>query len=147
MSILPAVKSVESFQVTGWCVRTQNQDEFNEKTAKIPSLWQKFYTSHLATKAPIFGVYSNYDSDVNGFYTITVGVESSSNQPELSAVTIQAGNYLVFQGTGPMPMTVIDTWKQVWTFFTTNTEYKRHFNSDFEVYTGPDQVMIYIGIK
>jgi predicted transcriptional regulator YdeE len=147
MSISPIVKYVESFIVTGFSVRTQNRDEFNEKTAKLPSLWQQFYTSELATNAKIFGVYSSYDSDANGFYTVTVGVESDHAPIPLSSVTIQAGNYLVFQGTGPMPATVIATWQQIWAFFETNTEYRRNFISDFEAYSGPDQVTIYIGIE
>lgn len=147
MSISPTVKQVESFIVTGFSVRTQNKDEFNERTAKLPSLWQQFYTSGLATHAKIFGVYSNYDSDANGPYTVTAGVESSHAQTELSAVTIRAGNYLVFQGTGPMPATVVDTWKRVWEFFETNIDYRRSFISDFEAYSGSDQVVIYIGLK
>lgn len=147
MSILPTVKQVESFIVTGFSLRTQNKDEFNEKTAKLPSLWQQFYTSELATHVNIFGVYSNYDSDVNGPYTVTVGVKSSQAQTELSAVTIQAGNYLVFQGIGSMPATVVETWKRVWTFFATNTEYQRNFISDFEAYSGSDEVAIYIGLE
>ena len=147
MSISPTVKQVESFIVTGFSVTTQNKDEFNDKTAKLPGLWQQFYTSELAANANIFGVYSNYDSDANGFYTVTAGVGSSDAQTELSTVTIQAGNYLVFQGTGPMPAVVVETWKRVWEFFETNTEYQRNFISDFEAYNGPDQVAIYIGLK
>lgn len=58
----------------------------------------------------------------------------------------QAGNYLVFQGTGPMPMTVIETWTQVWAYFESNTEHQRNFISDFECYSGPDQMDIYIGL-
>lgn len=147
MSISPAVKQVESFIVTGFSVRTQNKDEFHESTAKLPSLWQQFYTSELATNANIFGVYSNYDSDANGFYTVTAGVKSSHAPTGLSAVTIQAGNYLVFQGTGPMPATVVEIWKQIWEFFEKNTEYRRNFISDFEAYSGSEQVMIYIGLE
>ncbi len=147
MSIQPTMQQVENFTVTGVSVRTQNSDEFNEKTAKLPSLWQQFYTSELATNANIFGVYSNYDSDANGPYTVTVGVESDYAQTQLSFVTIQAGNYLVFQGTGPMPATVIETWKRVWVFFETDTEHRRNFISDFEAYSGPDQVAIYIGLE
>jgi predicted transcriptional regulator YdeE len=141
------VKQVESFTVTGFHVRTQNRDEFNEKTAKLPSLWLQFYTSELATKANIFGVYSNYDSDAKGAYTVTVGVESDQAQTQLSSVIIQAGKYLVFQGTGPMPATVVETWKRVWAFFETNTEHRRNFISDFEAYSDPDQVAIYIGLE
>jgi len=143
----PTVRQVESFIVAGFNVRTQNKDEFNDKIAKLPNLWQQFYTSELATNANIFGVYSNYDSDANGPYTVTVGVESSHAQTELSVVTIQAGNYLVFQGTGPMPAVVVETWKKVWEFFETNTEYRRNFISDFEAYSDPDQVAIYIGLE
>jgi predicted transcriptional regulator YdeE len=147
MFILPTVQYVESFIVTGLSVRTQNSDEFNEKTAKLPSLWQQFYTSELATNANIFGVYSNYDSDANGPYTVTVGVESDYAQAQFSSVTIQSGNYLVFQGTGEMPATVVETWKRVWAFFETNTEPRRNFISDFEAYSGPDQIAIYIGLE
>ncbi len=147
MFISPTVQHVESFIVTGLSVRTQNSDEFNEKTAKIPALWQQFYNSELAKNANIFSVYSNYDSDANGPYTVTVGVESDHAQTQLSSVTIQAGNYLVFQGTGPMPATVIETWKRVWMLFETNTEHRRNFISDFEAYSGPDQVAIYIGLE
>jgi predicted transcriptional regulator YdeE len=76
-----------------------------------------------------------------------VGVDSDYTQTQLSSVTIQSGNYLVFQGTGPMPATVVETWKRVWEFFETNTEYRRNFVSDFEAYHGPDQVAIYIGLE
>lgn len=147
MSLQPTMKQVESFTVTGFSVITQNSDEFNEKTAKLPSLWQQFYSSELASNANIFGVYSNYDSDANNPYTVTVGVKSDHAQTQLNSVIIQAGNYLVFQGTGPMPATVIETWKRVWAFFETNTEHRRNFISDFESYSGPDQVAIYIGLE
>ncbi|PJD92981.1 MAG: transcriptional regulator [Legionella sp.] len=138
---------VEGFTVTGFHVRTQNRDEFNETTAKLPSLWQQFYTSELGTNTHIFGVYSNYDSDANGPYTVTVGFKSNDVKTPLSSVAIQAGHYLVFQGTGPMPATVVEAWKQVWAFFETNTEHQRNFISDFESYSSPDQVAIYIGLK
>lgn len=147
MSISPTITKVESFTVSGFHVRTQNKDEFNEKTAKLPSLWQQFYTSDLATNAKIYGVYSNYDSDASGYYTVTVGVESFHVPSELNAVSIQAGNYLIFQGTGPMPDMVVETWKRVWEFFEKNTEYQRNFISDFEAYSGLNQIAIYIGLK
>lgn len=147
MSIQPTIKQVESFTVTGFSVRTQNSDEFNEKTAKLPNLWQQFYTSELATNASIFGVYSNYDSDTNGPYKVTVGIKSDHAQTQPSSVIVHTGNYLVFYGMGPMPATVVETWKQVWAFFKTHTAHRRNFISDFEAYSGPDQVAIYIGLE
>lgn len=147
MFIQPTMKQVESFTVTGFSVRTQNKDEFNGKTAKLPNLWQQFYTSELATNGNIVSVYSNYDSDATGLYTVTVGIKSQPVLTQCYSVTIQAGNYLVFQGIGPMPATVIEIWKQVWNFFEGNKEYRRNFMSDFEVYSGSDQVAIYIGLE
>lgn len=146
-SISPIIKYVESFIVTGFSVRTQNSDEFNQETAKLPNLWHQFYTSDLAADANIFSVYSNYDSGVNGLYTVTVGIASDDTRAQFNYATIQAGNYLVFQGKGPMPTTVIETWKRIWDYFETNSEYRRNFISDFETYSGSDQVMIYIGIQ
>ena len=147
MSIQPIVKQIESFIVAGLSVRTQNSDEFNEKTAKLPSLWQQFYTSELATNANIFGVYSDYESDANGLYTTTVGVSGDTERTKFATVTIPAGNYLVFEGAGPMPSTLVKTWKQIWNYFEAESNYQRSFISDFEAYSGSDKVAIYIGIK
>lgn len=76
-----------------------------------------------------------------------MGVKSSYAQNQLSSVTIQSGKYLVFQGTVEMPAIVLETWKRVWAFFETNTEHRRNFISDFEAYSGPGQVAIYIGLE
>ena len=96
----PSLRFIDSFKVMGLSTRTQNSDEFNEKTSKLPSLWQKFYCSDLAANATIFGVYSDYESDANGPYTVTAGVVCDNKHAEFSSVKIQEGNYLVFQGKG-----------------------------------------------
>lgn len=141
------LKYVKGFTVTGLSIKTQNTAEFNEKTAKLPSLWQQFYASDLATNPKLFEVYSDYESDANGLYTVTVGVTDERPRTEFSLVKIQSGNYLVFQGTGPMPSTVVETWKKIWNYFTEEREYQRSFISDFEAYSDSDKVAIYIGIK
>jgi predicted transcriptional regulator YdeE len=148
-SIPPTLKYVEGFTVIGLSTKTQNTDEFNEKTAKLPSLWQQFYSSDLAANANIFEVYSDYESDANGLYTVTVGITDNGNRTgtEFAYVKIPAGNYLVFQGTGPMPATVVETWKKIWNYFETESNYQRSFISDFEAYSGSDKVAIYIGVK
>ena len=148
-SIPPTLKYVEGFTVIGLSTKTQNTDEFNEKTAKLPSLWQQFYSSDLAANANIFEVYSDYESDANGLYTVTVGITDNGNRTgtEFAYVKIPAGNYLVFQGTGPMPATVVETWKKIWNYFETESNYQRSFISDFEAYSGSDKVALYIGVK
>lgn len=91
-------------------------------------------------------VYSDYESGANGFFTVTMGITDAIEQTEFNSVTIQSGNYLVFQGVGPMPATVIETWQRIWTYFATNSGYQRNFISDFEAYSVSDQVAIYIGV-
>lgn len=146
MSVSPFMKHVEPFIVKGFSVRTQNKDEFNGQTAKLPGVWQRFHHSDLASNTKIFGVYSSYDSDANGPYTFTVGVASPPTPDQLSTVTIQKGDYLVFEGSGPIPSVVFETWKRVWAFFETHTEYQRNYISDFEAYTGSEQIAIHIGV-
>lgn len=146
-SIQPIMKHVDSFTVTGFTVKTQNSEEFNEETAKLPKLWQQFYSSNLATNTTIFGVYSDYESDANGHYTVTVGIANDNQRTESSAVKIHPGNYLIFQGKGSMPLTVIETWKRVWDYFTAGSPYQRCFMTDFEAYSNSDEVTIYIGVK
>lgn len=145
--IHPIMKHVDSFTVTGLTVRTQNSDEFNQETAKLPNLWQQFYASNPIPNTPIFGVYSGYESDANGLYNVIVGNINDNQSDELSAVKINSGNYLIFQSRGSMPQTVIEVWKRVWDYFAVENPYQRCFMTDFEEYKNSDEVAIYIGVK
>lgn len=146
MLIHPVLKHVDSFTVTGFMVRTQNSDEFDQETAKLPQLWQQFYSSDLITNPIIFGVYSNYESDANGHYSVTAGI-NNSNDPALHTIKVNSGNYLIFQGKGTMPQAVIETWERVWDYFTEGGLHQRCFMTDFEAYSNSDEVSIYIGVK
>ncbi len=91
--ITPALKTMTQLNIQGFSVRTKNSDEFTEKNAKIPALWQQFYASDLAKHPPVYGIYSNYESDATGFYSLTAGIEQNSG---LATISIEAGDYLVF---------------------------------------------------
>ena len=148
MSLMqPIVKYIDGFTVKGFSVQTKNSIEFDEKMAKLPKLWQKFNSNNPTIYATVFGVYSDYESDVNGFYTVTAGVTSENEMKELKSVKINPGNYLIFKGKGEMPKTIIDTWKTVWNYFTEDSSYKRSFMTDFEAYSNGDEAAIYIGIE
>ena len=62
-------------------------------------------------------------------------------------VSIVPGQYLVFAAEGEMPGVVIEAWKAVWDYFSTNPKYERAFSTDFELYAGPTSVAVHVGIK
>lgn len=151
----PNVIQIDGLTVAGLSVRTINRDEFNPDTAKLPQLWERFLSGSIMEKIPgrrsettVYGVYSDYDSDASGFYTVTAGVAvDSSSEGELQTVSIQPGRYLVFADKGAMPQVVIKIWERIWNYFGENTVYKRRFISDFEVYLNGKEVAVYIGIE
>jgi predicted transcriptional regulator YdeE len=149
----PRVAHVSRFLVSGLTVRTMNRDEFKQETAKIPGLWAQFFSTGVADKildrlpdAPIFGVYSAYESDATGFYNVTAGVSVTTLSRDFGSVEIQEGKYLVFDARGPMPAAVIQTWTSIWAYFEQHPQVQRSFATDFESYCGPDEVQIHIGV-
>ena len=141
----------EAIAIAGITVRTTNAAEFNPATAKIAGLWGRFFAEGLYDKlpgklanSPVYGVYSGYESDYMGAFDVTAGVASS---PTHSQLMLQAGEYLVFSATGPMPQTVVQTWGVVWQYFQSNPSVKRSYATDYEAYLGTDSVEIHIGIQ
>lgn len=166
MQMLPPVPDplpvqVPAFEVAGISVRTCNSDELDPAAARIGGLWDRFFSQSWERNLPaagqdgrIFGVYSAYESNAHGAFDVTAGVAALppctggvGNTPDaVRVIPIQAGSYLVFSGEGPMPQMVIDTWGQIWRYFADNPQVQRRFETDFEAYSGPDQVAIHIGI-
>ncbi|KTD65070.1 GyrI-like domain-containing protein [Legionella shakespearei] len=148
MNSEPKLIPIDGLTVAGFSVRTMNKDEFKPETAKLPELWGRFASSGLMKgQTAVYGVYSDYESDASGFYTVTAGIPlSSSLDGEYETVSILPGHYLVFSDKGPMPQTVVQIWERVWNYFTENKGYKRNFFSDFELYTSEEDVAVYIGI-
>jgi predicted transcriptional regulator YdeE len=137
--------------IAGISVRTTNAAEFNPATGKIAGLWARFFSEGLfdtlpgkLVDSPVYGVYSGYESDYMGAFDVTAGVATSQPQAQL---TLQAGQYLIFSGTGPMPQTVLQTWGLVWQYFQTNPGVQRRYATDFEAYLGLEKVEIHIGVQ
>ena len=159
---VPLPVHVPAFEVAGISVRTCNSDELDPAAARIGGLWDRFFSQSWERNLPaagqdgrIFGVYSAYESNADGAFDVTAGVAAAppagnggvGNMPDaVRVIPIQAGSYLVFSGEGPMPQMVIDTWDQIWRYFADNPQVQRRFGTDFEAYSGPDQVAIHIGI-
>jgi predicted transcriptional regulator YdeE len=153
----PIIKTVPEFFVAGFTSRTRNQDEINPLTAKISPTWARFFASGITTNQALinsanpaaYGVYSDYESDVNGLYTFTAGVSIDPTQtlpPDLTLTKITGGNYLVFTAKGLMPLVLVQTWTYIWSYFSAHPELKRLYQADFEFYPQPGEVEIFIGI-
>ena len=120
--------NIEQFRVKGPNVRTTNKAEMGS-TGKIPGLWGQFYESHGNQTTPIYGVYSDYESDANGEFTVTAGTKAINAQEE--SVFIKSGTYLIFPANGAMPAAIIDAWKAVWEHFSNSQPYVRAYETDF----------------
>ncbi|MCU0117587.1 GyrI-like domain-containing protein [Pseudomonas sp. B2M1-30] len=145
---------VDPFTVSGLRVRTTNAAEHNAETAKIGPMWGRFFAEGLAqvipgklTESPVYGVYSAYESDASGAFDVTAGVAVTDPSTDFETIRIESGDYLVFSASGAMPDTVISTWGYIWNHFQTNPHLQRRFATDFEAYTGPESVSIYIGVR
>lgn len=151
------VETIESFEVAGAAIRTNNANEMNPETAKIGKLWVQFdavISPLLTEKSKVYGVYTNYESDWNGAYDVIAAADTlvGQNIADMKTVTIPAGKYLVFSDTGPCPKTCIDLWGKVWAYLTSDAfTHERAYTADFETYsecTGTSsEVSIYIAIK
>jgi predicted transcriptional regulator YdeE len=154
--MIPELVTVHRMNVVGLEIRTRNQEEMNPATAKIPGVWGRFHQENLPGKVPggkpgcaPIGVYSKYETDHTGHYSLLVGVEAPGPDVPagLSGVTVLEGQYLVFPVRGPMPQSLIQTWVAIWDYFSKDLTYKRAYTTDFELYRGKDAVDIHIAVK
>ncbi|MGE7948081.1 effector binding domain-containing protein [Lysinibacillus sp. NPDC093688] len=157
----PVVMNKESFQIVGISARTSNANEITAQ-ANIPQLWSDFYQQNVvgqianAVNHVTYGLYSDYETDVNGEYSITLGVEvlAADDIPEgMFVKTVPAAKYLVFTSDkGPFEEVVVKAWQDVWAWFA-SSGVERIYTGDFEMYdercANPQeaQVDIYIAIK
>jgi len=140
----------DALSIAGLTERTTNHDERDPQSARIGKLWNRFFDEcvyeapHRTGDMHLYGVYSEYESGVHGAFDITTGVAVVD---EAATVRIEAGEYLVFSGQGEMPQMVLALWQSIWHYFDEHPEIRRTFRSDFEAYSGPDEVAIHIGIE
>jgi predicted transcriptional regulator YdeE len=148
-------RSLPAFYVVGLSIRTTNQND--QAMKDIGELWNRFLGENISDSVPgkvsddKYGIYTDYESDANGPYTVLLGhkVSSMDSVPEgLTGREIPAGNYALFKAKGKIPDVVVETWQRIW-----NSDIKRAYASDFELYkagsVGPDisEVETYVSVK
>ena len=94
---------IKEIIIAGISIKTCNENEMKPEKAEIPVLWNNFFEKNIRQNipnqienSPIYGVYSDYESDVNGYYRLTVGMSIKDNST-LSVVKIESGKYLTFE--------------------------------------------------
>ncbi len=146
------VSYVKKLMLLGISVRTNNANEKNQETHKIAPLWEKYDVDNIYSKTlnkanntSFYGLYSNYESDVNGDYDATVAVEVTKTKN--NAMVIENKKYLVFTKQGELPEVCTELWEEIWDYFANNSEYERAYTIDFEKYSKENLIDIYISIK
>ena len=139
--------------VVGITARTKNSDK--NMTKIIGGLWEDFYgkgiymsiNNKINDKA--VGIYSDYESDANSEYSITVATEVSKVENisnELVVKTIPEGKYAKFIVKGHMQKAVAEFWSDLW-----KMNLDRNYKCDFEEYQNCDmnnaEIHIYISIN
>ena len=149
--------NTESKIIAGIAARTTNARESAPDTASIPDLWSRFFGENIGAQISnahgshtVYGVYTDYESDHTGEYTLLIGkaIDEEASAPEgMTTKRLLAGTYLKFERTGKLPEAVIETWKDIWAYFEDATEYKRVYTADFEEYTSEEGIAIYIAVE
>ncbi|OWR31870.1 AraC family transcriptional regulator [Saccharibacillus sp. O23] len=162
-----------SFSLTGFAARTTNRAE-QGPDGLIPGLWRTYYQSGLpldssvANPHLIYALYTDYESDASGAYTLVIGHESaaasaedaaeeprafvSAEQERLRAL-VPASRYRIFKTRrGPVGEVVAEAWGQIWAYYEQSSE-RRAYTGDFELYDTRDfdpeaaEVSIYIAVR
>ena len=152
-------KSVATTKVIGIRTSTSSALETSPQSARIPELWQQFFSENIEERIPnkvadefLYGVYSDYDNEQRGHYSITAGRQVSTTDvvPDgFVAIEIPQGDYLVFAEEGDMPAVIYTMWQAILEYFSRSTSHIRAFTTDFELYNNenPNKIEIYIALK
>jgi predicted transcriptional regulator YdeE len=130
-------------RVVGIQAQTSSLLEADPATAAVPALWRRFEADGLADRIPdragtrtTCAVYSDYQEGEVRRFRCLVGAEvaGQGEVPEgMAAVTVPAGDYLVFAARGAMPEALAATWARVAEFFE-HAPVGRAFTADLEVH-------------
>ncbi|MEJ8305661.1 GyrI-like domain-containing protein [Saccharibacillus sacchari] len=160
-----------AFALTGFAARTTNAAEFGPY-GKIPELWRTYYQSGLPLDSSIrkphliYALYTDYESDASGAYTLVIGHESaaadgptpierrrfSEDETERLRALVPDSRYRIFRTRkGPISEVVAETWGEIWAYYEQSSE-RRAYSGDFELYDTRDfdpeaaEVSIYIAV-
>ncbi len=148
------IVSFNNIKIAGISVRTNNKNGKSQKD--IMELWKEWFDDEVGSMITnrvsdnIYCVYTEYDSDHSGDYTVILGYEVSKFDgllDELVKIDIKPCSYREFISNGKVPDVVADVWNNIW-----NSEsIGRSYATDFDLYIGDNmenmEVRTYISMK
>jgi predicted transcriptional regulator YdeE len=119
-------------------------------------LWGTYFQSPLSSEPGLqnghllYALYTDYESDASGEYTVVIGHECAAGKPEsvvrqnaagvpesvrnLQVATVPKARYMVFETPkGPFHETVPQAWRDIWAYYG-QSSVKRAYTGDFELY-------------
>ena len=157
----PRIVMKDEFNLIGIECRTKNADEMTPH-GKIGPMWGRFAAERVVERIPdktepcAYGLYTDYESDENGTYTLLAGCTSKSLDkiPEgMTGIHVPKTKYAVFTSEkGPLPRIGLELWQHIWNYSKQGVV-ERTFTHDFELYDersknlNDGQIEIWIGIK
>jgi len=148
----------KGFRVAGRSARTSGAAEAGLSQSRIPGLWEAHWTHggsseipHAMDGAVSVSVYTDYESDHLGKYTVLVGspvTAAPSSDAGLHVVDVPDASFLLFTARGNMPVALVETWQRIWAFFDDDCPYDRAYSADFEIHhqDEPDRVDVYVAV-
>lgn len=148
---------IEAFDIIGISTRTTNAN--GQSAVDVERLWGRFWGEEIQKKIPnalneeIYAVYTDYESDYQGAYTMIIGcaVSSVEEVPEgMVAQRIATDTYEKFVSKGPMPQAILATWMDIWkNDATLNRAYRADFTVHGKKYFDGDQAEVetFLSIK
>lgn len=170
----------DAFRLAGISVRTTNAEEAGPN-GRLPELWGTYFQNPPSSEPGLqnlhllYALYTDYESDASGEYTVILGHEYAAVSEEkrqaaggterlqetdgteraeiLQAAAVPNARYMVFETPrGPFHQTVPQAWRDIWAFFG-ESPVKRAYTGDFELYDftqgAPEDmvVRIYIAVR
>lgn len=147
---------IQQFYLIGISIRTTNE---NGQSAKdIETVWGKFWGEEIQKQIPnkvnedIYAVYTNYETDFTGPYTVIIGVPVRSLEkiPDgFVGIPIEKAVYQKFVSKGKMPEAMFTTWLEIWQNKSLNRAYKVDFTIHGKKYYDGNQAEVetFISVK
>ncbi len=124
--------------IIGLGVRTS----FERAATDIPALWQRVMqegslerVARRSDDPDVYAVYTDYESDYRGAYTMVVGVPvdpATPTPPGMQRAVIPAGSYAKVRAEGPPQEALWGAWRFFWETWPQRGE--RRYAADFERY-------------